>query len=66
MGRKMFYPERYRRALKKAVEILRKHFPSNEIEAYDILRKMEAELDMPVNWDLVVEAYKSLSRKKEV
>ncbi|WFO76203.1 hypothetical protein J4526_05060 [Desulfurococcaceae archaeon MEX13E-LK6-19] len=61
----MLYPHKYKRTVKKAAEILRQNKFSNEIEAYEILVKNEDQLELPVTWDLVIDALKIIRSKEE-
>lgn len=60
----MLYPHKYKRTIRKAVEILKNNVFSNEIEAYEILVKNQDKLELPVTWDIVVEAVKQLKIKE--
>lgn len=61
----MLYPSKYRRTIEKAVEILRQHKFSDEVDAYWILVKNQEKLELPVIWDIVAEALKKLKEEHE-
>ncbi len=61
----MFYPERYKRSIERAVEILKEKNPRDELEAYFILKEFEEELELPVIWDIVIEAYNRIKELRK-